>query len=384
MDGISRHRRSALQTIPLGRVLGIPVGVHPSWFTIFVLLTWVLAVGYYPAQSSGWTTVVYWIMGAGTGILLFVAVLLHELGHALVALHFQVPVRNITLFLFGGVAQIDREPPSAVADFWIAIAGPVVSFALAAVFGLLHAVLVGPVPLLALSRYLATMNGALALFNLVPGFPLDGGRLFRALVWALTRDLRRATFIAANLGRGVSFLLLVLGAWQIVAGRLSTGLWLVLIGWLLETAARGEVQRRKIQQLLAGHRASEAMCIDPIPVSAVTTLKQLDDQYTLGPEQCGFVIKRDEEEVGLLTVRQIEEVPPSEWERTHAARIMIPAAQMQSVRPDSELWTILQQMDREEIGQLPVIAAGQIRGMLSREGIMRFLRTLREKPYYSK
>jgi Zn-dependent protease/CBS domain-containing protein len=374
----SGDRKKSLRTIPLGHVFGIPIGVHYSWFTILVLLTWVLAASYYPAEFHDWPPVLYWIMGALTAILLFVAVLLHELGHAVMALHYQIPVRGITLFIFGGVAQIGEEPPSAVAEFWIAVAGPLVSFALAAVLGLLQAALSEFAPLLALTKYLAYVNGTLALFNLIPGFPLDGGRVFRAVVWAITHNLRRATLLAANLGRGVSLLFIVLGVWQVIVGNISTGLWIAFIGWFLETAARTEVQRQEAQGLLAGHRASEAMDPNHAAIPAGTTLQQLVDRLIRVAGKRSFVIESDDHSVGLLTLHQIKEVPRSEWPTTPAARIMIPVARAKSIGPDSELWIVLQEMDRSGVTPLPVVANGQIVGMLSREGIMRFLRTLRE------
>ena len=322
----SEARKKNLRTIPLGHVFGIPIGVHYSWFTILVLLTWVLAVSYYPAEFDDWSAVLYWMMGALTAILLFVAVLVHELGHAVVARRYKVPVRGITLFVFGGVAQMGEEPPNAVAEFWIAVAGPLVSFALAAVLGLLQAALSGVAPLQALTKYLAYVNGTLALFNLIPGFPLDGGRVFRAIVWAITHNLQRATLLAANLGRGISLLFVVLGVWQVIDGNVGTGLWIAFIGWFLETAARAEVRRQEIRGMLAGHYAAEAM----------------EAEY------------------------------PS----------MMPGAQARAVRPDSELWGVLKDMDREGVVQLPVVSNGQVLGMLTREGIMRFMRNSQEKPCY--
>jgi Zn-dependent protease len=379
----SEARKKNLRTIPLGHVFGIPIGVHYSWFTILVLLTWVLAVSYYPAEFHDRSAVLYWIMGALTAILLFVAVLVHELGHAVVAQRYKVPVRGITLFIFGGVAQMGEEPPNAVAEFWIAVAGPLVSFALAAVLGLLQPVLSGIAPLLALAKYLTYVNGTLAVFNLIPGFPLDGGRVVRAVMWAVTRNLPRATLVAANLGRGVSFLFIVLGVWQFVVGNYGTGLWIVFIGWFLETAARAEVRRQKIQGLLAGRRAAEAMDADPAFIAAGTTLQQLVDRFFRVAGQRSYVLEADDHTVGLLTLHQIKGVPRSQWPTTPAARIMIPAAQAKPVGPDSELWIVLQEMDRSGVTQLPVMANGRIVGMLTREGIMRFLSTLREKPCYS-
>jgi Zn-dependent protease len=246
------------QTIPLGRLLGIPIGLDYSWFLVFVLMTWALAASYYPAEFTSWPVALYWVMGAVTAIMLFVSVVLHELGHAVIARRYHIPVRSITLFLFGGVAELGGEPPSASAEFRIAIAGPVVSFALAVLFGVFQPLVVGSAPLLALASYLASINGMLALFNLIPGFPLDGGRVFRAIVWGMTHNLRRATLIAANLGRVIAYIFIVVGIWQILGGNLG-GLWIAFIGWYLESAAASQVAQQQIHDLLAGHSVAEAM-----------------------------------------------------------------------------------------------------------------------------
>jgi Zn-dependent protease len=243
---LSRH------ALPLGRIIGIPIDLDPSWFLVFALLTWTLAVGYYPAEFKTWPTTEYWIVGAMTACLLFASVLLHELGHSAVALRYRIPVRRITLFIFGGVAQIGGEPPSATAEFWIALAGPAVSFALAVFFNLVQPTLAAGSAVLALATYLAYINGALVLFNLTPGFPLDGGRIFRAIVWGITHDLRRATVIAGNVGRLVGFLFILGGAWQFLGGNLINGMWIAFIGWFLESAALAQIQLQAVRGLLAG------------------------------------------------------------------------------------------------------------------------------------
>jgi Zn-dependent protease len=208
--------------IPIGRVLGIPIGLDYSWFLIFALLTWMLAGSYYPAEFKDWQPLLYWFMGAVTALMLFGSVLLHELGHSVVALRFKIPVRSITLFIFGGVAQIGAEPPSAKAEFLVAIAGPIVSLALAVAFTVLKPAVAAVEPLWGLVKYLAYINFGLVLFNLIPGFPLDGGRVFRAVVWAVTMNMRLATLIAANTGRFFGFLFILLGVWQILGGRFRT------------------------------------------------------------------------------------------------------------------------------------------------------------------
>ena len=197
--------------IPLGRILNIPIELDLSWFLIFALMTWTLATGYYPNEFKNQPVLTYWIIGAVTSILLFASVLLHELGHSVVALRHNVPVRRITLFIFGGIAEIGKEPPDAKAEFWIAIAGPIVSLFLAGIFYLLKLATASVIPLLAIASYMAYLNLTLVLFNLIPGFPLDGGRVFRAILWGTTHSFRKATNIAANVGRGFAFLFIIAG-----------------------------------------------------------------------------------------------------------------------------------------------------------------------------
>ena len=163
-------------------------------------------------------------------------------------------MRSITLYIFGGISQIGAEPPTAAAQFWISIAGPAVSFALAAVFFLLQPVFAHVAPLLALAKYLVYINIMLGLFNLIPGFPLDGGGVFRAIVWGITHDLRRATLIAANLGRFIAYLFIVFGVWQMLGGNFMNGMWIAFIGWFLESAAKGQVQQLALHDMLAGHK----------------------------------------------------------------------------------------------------------------------------------
>jgi Zn-dependent protease len=287
--------------LPWGRILGIPIGLDYSWFLIFGLISWTLAVGYFPAEFKDWPPSEYWLVGAVTACLFFLSVLLHELGHSVVAPRYQVPVRSITLFIFGGVAQIVGEPPSAIAEFWIAIAGPVVGFTLAALFSLLEPIFAGAAPLLALAKYLAYINGILALFNLTPGFPLDGGRVFRAIVWGFTHNLRRATLVAADVGRFIGFLFIFSGVWQMFGGNIINGLWIAFIGWFLESAAVAQLQQQIIQSLLAGHPVSDAMSRTYTTVPADEALQRLVDEHILGSGRRSFVVTRGEAVAGLLT-----------------------------------------------------------------------------------
>ena len=365
-------------TISLGRILGIPIGVDYSWFLIFALLTWSLATSYFPSEFKNWSQTQYWIVGAVTVILMFISVLLHELGHSVVALRYKIPVRSITLFVFGGVAQIGAEPPSATAEFWIAIAGPVTSFALAILFGLLRSVVGAFAPLLAITEYLAYINGTLGLFNLIPGFPLDGGRVFRAIIWGTTHSLRRATLIAATVGRFIAFIFIFLGVLQIFSGNFGNGLWIAFIGWFLESAASSQIQQQTTHDVLAGHHVADAMRRDYVSILPNTTLEQLINKHILGNGQRSLVVKQDDRVEGLLTLHNVKIIPSSNWLTTTAAQVMIPIEKMKWISPDAELADALGEMDRDGVNQLPVMTGDQISGVLGRDDVISFLRTVSE------
>ena len=358
--------------------MGIPIGLDYSWFLIFALLTWMLANSYYPAEFKHWPPLLYWFTGALTAIMLFVSVLLHELGHSVVALRYKIPVRSITLFIFGGVAQIGTRPPSPSAEFMIAVAGPIVSLGLAVLFTVLKPAFAAIEPLWGLAKYLAYINFALVLFNLIPGFPLDGGRVFRAAVWAVTKDLRRATLIAANVGRFFGFLFMFVGAWQVFNGNFGGGLWIAFIGWFLDNAATAEAQQVTVQALLARHTVKQAMSSRGVSVPADLTLQQLVDGPILGSGRRCFLVSRGQDNVGLITLHGIKEIPRSDWEKTTVSQAMLPLDRVKRVGPDAELWPTLELMDREGVNQLPVMSDGQVVGMLNREDVITFLRTLQQ------
>jgi Zn-dependent protease len=366
------------QGISLGRIWGIPIGLDYSWFLAFILITWTLAASYYPVEFNNWPAAEYWLVAAATAIMLFVSVLLHELGHSVIAIRYKIPVRRITLFIFGGVAEIGAEPPSAGAEFWIAIAGPAVSLALAVIFGLLRLVLTGLAPLLALAEYLAYINGMLVLFNLIPGFPLDGGRVLRAIIWGVSHSLSRATLMAANVGRGIAFLFILLGVWQMFSGNFGDGLWIAFIGWFLENAASAQVHQQVAHDLLANHQVAEAMSRDYATISPETTLQHLVDEHILGAGRRCLMVVRDDETVGLLTLHNVKEVPRTDWPTTTAVQTMIPIKAVKRVRPDTELGEAMAEMDRDGVNQLPVMGDGHCLGMLSRGDLVDFMRTRRE------
>ncbi|HTQ62953.1 MAG TPA: site-2 protease family protein [Candidatus Solibacter sp.] len=365
-------------TIPIGRVLGIPIDLDYSWFLIAGLITWMLAVDYYPVEFKGGTGAEYWLMGAVTAVLFFGSIVVHELAHSWVALRYKIPVHRITLFVFGGVSQIAGEPPSAGAEFLIAVVGPLTSFALAVIFYLLEPLLVNAAPALAVARYLALINGMLGLFNLIPGFPLDGGRVFRAIVWATIKNFRRATVIAANTGRFFGFFFIFVGVWLALKGNLINGLWIAFIGWFLESAAVAQVQQQLVQGLLVGHKVSEIMGNACTQVPGGATLQSLVDQEVLAHGRQCFLVNLDERVVGLLTLHDIKEVPRPSWTSTTAAQAMIPVEKLGKLDPGAELWTAMEKMSKDGISLMPVMAGNNIVGMLSTGDIVKYLHTLQQ------
>jgi Zn-dependent protease len=295
-------------------------------------MTWSLATSYFPTEFKNWPQTQYWIVGAVTTIMLFGSVVLHELGHSMVALRYKIPVNSITLYIFGGIAQFGSEPPSAIAEFWIAIAGPAVSFGLAIVFQLLQSIFTGFAPLLALAKYLAYINGTLALFNLIPGFPLDGGRVFRAIVWGASHNLRKATLIAAGLGRAIAYAFILYGVWQMISGNFGNGLWIAFIGWFLESAATSQVQQQTVHDLLEGFTVQQIMKRDYVTIPMEITLQNLVDGHILRSGRRCFVVTDEAGQVaGLLTLHHLSKIPRTDWNGITAGEVMTPLIRVKMV-----------------------------------------------------
>jgi CBS domain-containing protein len=276
------------------------------------------------------------------------------------------------------VSQIETEPPSARVEFVMAAVGPMVSLVLAGIFAVLGLVFASVDPLLALVKYLAYINVALALFNLIPGFPLDGGRVFRAIVWGLTNSLRRATVIAGTVGRFIGFLFILFGVYQVITGSFINGLWIGFIGWFLENAATTQVQQQRVHDMLAGRRVSQAMSTGYASVPPELTLQELVDRHVLGSGQRSFVVQEGDKVDGLLTLHDIKELPRVEWPTTTAFQAMIPLARVKRLRPDEGLWAAIEEMNHDGVNQLPVMTNGHIEGMLRRQDIVSYLRNLQD------
>lgn len=361
-------------SIKLGRIWGIPIGLHYSWFLIFGLVTWSLAAGLFPEEYPNLPTTAYWLLGLLTSALFFGSVLVHELGHALLALRYKVNVTGINLFLFGGVAQLSEEPPSPRAAFWIAVAGPLASLGLAALFGALWFLDQNIAYLAAPSIWLARINFLLAAFNLIPGFPLDGGQILRALVWQATGNYYRATQVASFTGQLVAFGFMGVGIFTMVTGSFFNGLWLIFIGWFLQNAAAASYAHSHAQQTLRGVTVAQAMSREVAKVPGLKPISQLVEEQVLTGGRRSFIVSDNGHAEGMLTLTDISAQPQRKWPFLTSRQVMVPLDKLITVEPQTELMIALQRMDEANVAQLPVIEAGQVVGMLSREEVLHYLR----------
>jgi len=363
--------------ISLGRVFGIPLRLHYTWFIIFALVTYSLVL--YPLEHP-YPIEQRIILGILTSLLFFASILTHELAHSILAIRNNIPVKEITLFVFGGVSQITKEATHPRAELLIAIVGPLTSLALAGIFYGLHLLLAGTQQILAASlmQWLALINVILAVFNLIPGFPLDGGRIFRALVWQRTHDYHRATRIATKVGQGIAYAFIAGGlALIIFAPRLLwfNGLWFILIGWFLRDAARASYQQVLLRDALIGITARQVTDYDCPLIPPHLNLMELAQQYILPTGRSCFLISWGTELEGMVTMQQIKKVPRTRWAITSVQDIMTPASKLKVAYADQDVLSVLQEMNGENANHIPVIEAGKVIGIINREDIARLLRT---------
>jgi len=365
----------------IGRIVGIPITVHVSWFVVFGFVTWSLATGYLPDMLPGLPAPRYWLMAAVAALLLFGSVLLHEIGHSLVARRYRIPIGQITLFVFGGVAQMHREPPGPRAEFLIAIAGPIVSFLLGGLLlGLATTARMGQ-GLVALGILLGSVNIQLGLFNLIPGFPLDGGRVLRAGLWAWSGDFHRATRQAALAGQGFGIVLGGVGA-ILLAGAATgaipgpvaaNGGWIVLIGAFLFAAARGSRRQAALRASLAKVSVEDLMVRNVVTIPPDLMVEEAVARYFLPHGFAGFPVGEEGRLLGMVTVHDVQALPQSQWPWRSVRDVMEPRNDDMEVAPSTSAVTVLEQMLREGRGRLAVVQDGLLVGLVTRSGISRFL-----------
>jgi Zn-dependent protease/predicted transcriptional regulator len=366
-------------SLKFARLLGVDVGVHWSWIFIFAIVTWSFATGVLDEFYPQWTDGQRWLAGGVVSIVFFLSVLLHELSHAVMSNRLGLPVRSITLFVFGGVANLSREPDKASDEFKIAVVGPLTSLGLGALFAAAWAALL-PLSdgIAGICANLALINASLAVFNMLPGFPLDGGRVFRSLVWARNRDRLRATRIASRTGEWIAYGVMGLGVVYTLVGGYVSGLWLLFIGFFLRNASVASYEQLLIDTTLSGIPVRDVMRTDIPSVGPEVTVEELVRDHMLTRNARCFAIIAAGDFAGLITLTDVRDLPRDEWATTSVYRAMTPSTKLHTVGPSDNLTAVLGLMAEHDVNQLPVVRGRELMGMLDRSDVMRFIQVRRD------
>jgi Zn-dependent protease/predicted transcriptional regulator len=369
--------------IKLGRIFGIAIGLHYSWIIIALLVTLSLR-SQFAAVHSDWSNATTWTIAIITGLLFFFSILLHELSHAAVAKLRGIPVRSITLFALGGVAQIEKDAADPKTEFWMGIIGPITS-ALIGIVCLALSFLLGwnftdepNGPIAAMFMWLGVINIALAIFNMVPGFPLDGGRVLRAIVWWITGEANRSTRIASTVGQVVAFGFIMIGIWRFFSGAGFGGLWLAFIGWFLLDAARASGAQVEITERLNGVSIGDVMSRQYPVIDGNSNLQTFVHDHLLPSGHRCFVVLEQDRPVGILTPHEVKAIDRARWPYTTVGDVMRPLENLRTVAPERPVAEALEVMGREDVNQIPVVQHGKVAGIISRAHIMRVLQTRAE------
>jgi len=360
----------------LFRLMGFAVRADASWFLVILLVTWSLATRYFPGVYEGLTTRTYWLMALVGAAVLFLSIIAHEFSHSLVARRFGIPMKGITLFMFGGVAEMDDEPPSAKAELLMAIAGPIASVVIGGMFlGLVFAAsrLGIRVEVIAVLSYVGMTNFVLAIFNLLPAFPLDGGRVLRALVWWKSGNIRRATRIASNAGTGFGWLLVILGVLALIQGDVVGGIWLFLIGTFVRHAASMSYHQVVLREMLSGRPVHRFMNPTPVAVPRAITVAELVDEYIYRYHHSLFPVVDGDRLVGCVTTQQVKQLPREEWSQQTVGAIANACSTDNSISPNADAMQALVQMSRRQASHLMVVEGDRLVGILGARDLLRLL-----------
>jgi len=371
-----------MRNFRVGSLVGIPILIHPSWFLLLGWVTWLLANDIYPDSLRDAARSTYFSMAAISALLFFASMLLHELAHSVVAKAYHIPVRSITLFVFGGVSQITREARKPTVELLMAAAGPLTSLLLGFMFLGMWWVLGARDnrPVDHVLFWLAITNGALAVFNLIPLFPMDGGRVFRSLIWLISGNFHRATQIAAWTGRVAAWAMMAAGGLTflgfdlVIADGLMGGLWLVLIGFFLENAARQSLVQDRVLTALGGYNARDLMVADPPVVDAGMTVASLARGVLEINPRVTYFVEDAGRLAGIVSAYQMRAIPEARWDTTTAAEAMIPSARLQAVAPERPVADVLLDMETGDLTHLPVVTDGRVVGVIGRDRILGVLR----------
>ncbi len=364
------------RSLRLFRIFGFTVKIDLSWFIILGLITWSLAEGLFPLVYEGLPRTVLWLMGLAGALGLFASIIFHELAHSLVARRYDLPIKGITLFVFGGVSEMEEEPASAGAEFMMAVAGPVSSLVLGiALYGLsILGVTVGvPRPVIGVAAYVAVMNLVLAVFNMLPGFPLDGGRILRSILWYWKGDLRWATGIASRVGKGFGLALVALGVMNLVLGALIAGMWWLLIGLFLRSAAERSYQQLVVRQALEGRTVRRFMNEAPVKVAPWVTVDTLVRDYAFKYHQRTFPVAENGNLFGCIDLRILKSLNHSEWARHAVLEFTQPCTPENSITPEEDATEALARMGRSHTGRLLVVEDTKLVGVIALRDVMQFL-----------
>jgi Zn-dependent protease/predicted transcriptional regulator len=366
------------RTITLFKMFGFAVRVDASWLIIAVLITWSFSSLVFPHAYPGLSSAEYWLMGIGGALLLFASIIVHELAHSLVARRSGLAMKGITLFIFGGVAEMDREPSSAKAEFQMAIAGPLTSVAVGLIFYFLSSAMGGvwPAAVTGVLSYLALINWVLAAFNMVPAFPLDGGRVLRSILWHWKGNIWQATRIASSIGSGFGMVMMIYAIVPLLHGDMISAVWWFLIGMFLRGAAQGSYQQLVVQRMLEGEPIRRFMNTNPITVSPAISLEDLVENYVYKYHYKMFpVVNASNELVGCITTKEVKEIPRSEWARNSVQAVMRATCSEDTVTPDTDAVKALAQMRKSQNSRLMVVEGGRLVAVLTLKDLLNFLST---------
>ncbi len=362
--------------LKLFKLFGFEVGVDLSWVIIAILIAWSLSTGYFPFQYENLSTRTYWIMGIVGALGLFISIIAHEFSHSLAAKKFGLPMKGITLFIFGGVAEMTDEPPSPKAEFTMAIMGPVASVALALFF--YTAYQMGAAagwrdPVVGVVGYLGFINLVLAIFNLIPAFPLDGGRVLRSVLWGWKDDLRWATRVSSRIGAGFGVFLIVLGFLRVINGNFVGGMWFFLIGMFLHGAARASYQQLITRRALQGETVRRFMKTDPVTVPPSITLDRVVEDYIYKYHHKLFPVTDSGRLIGCITTREVKEIPQEQWPHRTAGQVAQDCSETNTISPDADALNALSRMSRNGSSRLMVVEGDQVVGIIALKDMLSFL-----------
>ncbi|KPJ87435.1 MAG: peptidase M50 [Spirochaetes bacterium DG_61] len=359
------------------KLLGFTVRLDLSWFFILILITWSLASGFFPQAYKGQSTFTYLLMGIAGALGLFVSIVIHELSHSLVARRFGLPMSGITLFIFGGVAEMTDEPPSPKAEFAMAIVGPITSIVIGGVFfgfsQLIKNVSGVNNPFYSVLRYLGLINGALALFNLIPAFPLDGGRVLRSAIWKAKNNLRSATRISSWIGSAFAFVLIAYGVFSFLRGGFIGGMWWFLIGLFLNNAARSSYQQVVMRQTLEGEKVSRFMEKNPLTVKGSITLRELVEDHIYTHHFKMYPVVERGKLIGCISTKEVKNVPKSEWDKRTVKEFAVHCSSDNSVTPDTDAINVLSKMKQTGQSRLMVVENGKLVGVITLKDMLNFI-----------